>query len=81
MWNSSCAIPARACPRTVRRRAVDPFFTTKPVGQGTCLGLSMRFGYVRQSNGYLSIETEKGTAIIVLMLRYATEEQAVKDGQ
>jgi signal transduction histidine kinase len=59
----------------VLRRAIDPFFTTKPQGQGTGLGLSMTFGYVRQSNGYLHIASEvgKGTAIAILMPRYDTE--------
>ncbi len=56
----------------VRTKAIDPFFTTKPPGLGTGLGLSMTFGYVRQSNGYLSIDSElgKGTTITILMPRY-----------
>jgi signal transduction histidine kinase len=56
-----------------RRRAIDPFFTTKPLGQGTGLGLSMTFGYVRQSNGALFIESTPGlgTAIVILMPRYS----------
>jgi CheY-like chemotaxis protein len=56
----------------VRQRAVDPFFTTKPAGQGTGLGLSMIFGYIKQSKGYLHIASElgRGTAITILMPRY-----------
>ena len=56
----------------VRRKAIDPFFTTKPQGQGTGLGLSMTFGYVRQSNGFLQIDTElgKGTTLTIYMPRY-----------
>jgi signal transduction histidine kinase len=55
----------------VRRRAVDPFFTTKPQGKGPGLGLSMTFGFVRQSGGYLMIESapDKGTAVTILMPR------------
>jgi signal transduction histidine kinase len=55
----------------VKRKAIDPFFTTKPPGQGTGLGLSMTFGYVQQSNGHMRIDSElgKGTAIVILMPR------------
>ena len=55
----------------VRTKAIDPFFTTKPVGQGTGLGLSMTFGYVRQSGGAMNIESAPGigTTIIILMPR------------
>jgi PAS domain S-box-containing protein len=44
----------------VKARAFDPFFTTKPLGEGTGLGLSMIYGFVRQSGGQVRIYTEVG---------------------
>jgi PAS domain S-box-containing protein len=44
----------------VAARAFDPFFTTKPIGQGTGLGLSMIYGFARQSNGHVTIESRPG---------------------
>ncbi|MDF9619351.1 PAS domain-containing protein [Pseudomonas entomophila] len=50
----------RGMPPEVVERAIDPFFTTKPLGQGTGLGLSMAFGFVRQSGGQLQIQSTPG---------------------
>jgi len=60
----------------VRSRAIDPFFTTKPHGQGTGLGLSMAFGFVRQSNGHLDIDTApgRGTMIVILLPRHCADQ-------
>jgi len=44
----------------VLARAVDPFFTTKPVGEGTGLGLSVIYGFAKQSRGHLRIASELG---------------------
>jgi signal transduction histidine kinase len=53
----------------VRGKAFDPFFTTKPVGKGTGLGLSTIFGYVVQSHGVASIDSEigRGTTISIVL--------------
>ncbi len=52
----------------VVERVVEPFFTTKPEGKGSGLGLSMVYGFVKQSGGHITIETEQGRGTSVRLL-------------
>jgi PAS domain S-box-containing protein len=62
-------------------RAFDPFFTTKPIGQGTGLGLSMVYGFTKQSRGHVRIDSEpaKGTVVTLFLPRSARSLSEPKD--
>src|SRR6185436_18470338 len=59
----------------VMDKAFEPFFTTKPFGQGTGLGLSMTYGFARQSGGQVRIDSEigKGTTVCIYLSKHGEE--------
>ena len=65
----------------VAERAVEPFFTTKAVGQGTGLGLSQVFGFVTQSGGHVAIASVpgSGTEVTLYLPRAVQGQDAVRE--
>jgi PAS domain S-box-containing protein len=65
-------------PPEVVARAFDPFFTTKPIGMGTGLGLSMIYGFAKQSGGQVRIYSEvgRGTSVSIYLPRHDMQEEA-----
>ena len=66
----------------LKARAVEPFFTTKPAGLGSGLGLSMVYGFARQSGGDLRIESEPGLGTtVIIYLPQSSEASPARDAR
>jgi PAS domain S-box-containing protein len=63
----------------VLEKVFEPFFTTKPMGQGTGLGLSMVYGFVKQSNGQVRIDSRPGEGTTVRLFLPAAETVEIED--
>ena len=64
-------------PEDVVKRAIEPFFTTKPPSAGSGLGLSMAYGFAKQSNGHLDIESVVGVGTKVRLYLPRMNEDTV----
>jgi PAS domain S-box-containing protein len=74
--DTGCGIPAE-----LLERVFEPFYTTKPEGQGTGLGLSMVYGFVKQSGGHIKIysEVDEGTTVRIYLPRARQPEDVETD--
>ena len=68
-------------PDDVRQRAFEPFFTTKGVGEGSGLGLSMVYGFAKQTGGFVAIDSEEGvgTTVRLYLPRAEATEKAARE--
>ncbi len=65
----------------VLRRCCEPFFTTKEVGEGSGLGLSMVYGFVKQSDGHLTISSRPGAGTTVILYLPCAEDTRWRPAQ
>lgn len=73
----------KGMPPEVLRRAFEPFFTTKPTGQGTGLGLSMAYGFVKQSGGEIVLRSEpgQGSSVRIFLPRSSAAPARIEEEQ